>query len=425
MIHTGNTGFIFTFAGQFFFEKFTIHLMRKAYFHGLILLVSSFVLTILSQSDLQAQPDCTITIDKTIPVCQHSKFRLSVQEGEGYVYLWKQNGVTIANTPSFLWEIAETAEFVVRITDTIKFEECESDDPFVVSIHTPIGIELLQKPEWRTCTNGDKNNGNNAMVQAIGSGEFQADEYHYIWDVKPTQIAPGDSSRALGLKAHQYYAVEVKDDYGCSAWDTIWTKAYDNPQVKIFTEPDSIAYIQKPEVAFFYENLSIDSIDIINHFWTVEIGDPAYPDSVLDDLPPAPIVSYPTVGIWPAYLTVFNPQGCDTIFSYNMEIKPVKLFIPNVFTPNGDDKNELFEIGIYIDDENKDFEISLNDYYQSSKLVVFNRWGNIVHQSDDYQNDWDGGKLADGVYYYVLKCQGAKSNDVFKGAVSIVGSGRK
>lgn len=384
-------------------------------------------MAIFSHSDLQAQPSCDITIDKAIPVCQHSKFRLSVQEGEGYKYLWKQDGVSIASTPSILISISEAAEFIVRITDTINFEECESD-PFFVSIHTPIDIELLQKPEWRTCTNGNKNNGNNAIVQAIGSGEFPADEYHYFWDVKPTQIAPGDSSKAQGLKAHQLYAVEVRDDYGCSAWDTIWTAAFDNPEVDIFTDPDSIAYIQKPDVAFFYVNDTLEDgtvVDIINHFWEVEIGNPAYPDSVLDDLPPDPIVSYVTVGTWPAHLTVYNPQGCDTVFNYNMIIKPVKLFIPNVFTPNGDTYNDLFEIGIYIDDENKDYELPLNDYYRSSKLVVFNRWGNVVYESDDYQNDWDGGKLADGVYYYVLKCEGAKNNDVFKGTVSIVGSGKK
>ena len=401
--------------------------MAKTFSHIIVFLFSSFVLQFVGASQIQAQPSCEISIDASIPVCQHSKFRLSVEEGEGYVYLWKQDGQEIASTPTILVSITETTEFIVRITDTVNFEECESD-PFNVSVHTAIDIELLQKPEWRTCTNGDKNNGNNAIVQAIANGEFQPDEYHYYWDVKPAQISPGDSSKAWGLKAHQYYAVEVRDDYGCSARDTIWTEAFDNPRASIFTEPDSIAYIQNPDVAFFYVNDTLEDgtiVDIINHSWVIEIGDPAYPDSVLNDLPLDPIVTFQTVGNWPAYLTVYNPQGCDTTFNYTMIIKPVKLFIPNVFTPNDDTYNDVFEIGIYEDDENKIFDIHLNDYYQSSKLVVFNRWGNVVYQSDDYQNDWDGGKLSDGVYYYVLKCQGSKSNDVYKGAVSIVGSGKK
>lgn len=396
--------------------------MKKAFFHGFILLLCSFVLINASISEIQAQPSCEITIDETIPVCPDSKFRLSVPEGENYKYLWKQDEDSIANTPSILMSLNEESEFIVRVTDTVNFEECESD-PFVVSVHTPIDIEFDQLQ--LTCTNGDNNNGNNAIVQAIGSGEFQADEYHYFWDVKPKQIVPGDSSKAQGLKAHLIYNITVKDDYGCSIDTGFRTEAYDNPEVEIFTDPDSIAYIQKPDVAFFYNNLSSDSIDIISHFWGVEIGDPAYPDSVLDDLPPDPIVNYVTVGTWPARLTVYNQQGCDTIYNHNMIIKPVKLFIPNVFTPNSDGINDEFKIAIEEEGDNKNTEILLNEYYQSSKLVVFNRWGRVVHESDDYQNDWDGGKLSDGVYYFVLKCQGAKSNDVFKGAVTIVGTGIK
>ncbi len=35
-----------------------------------------------------------------------------------------------------------------------------------------------------------------------------------------------------------------------------------------------------------------------------------------------------------------------------------------------------------------------------------------------------GDKLPDGVYFYVLKCFGAESDEVYKGSVSIYGSGR-
>ena len=71
------------------------------------------------------------------------------------------------------------------------------------------------------------------------------------------------------------------------------------------------------------------------------------------------------------------------------------IIIPNVFSPNGDGKNEMLII------ENL-------DDYTSSKLTVYNRWGQIVYYSDDYLNDWDGthyktGKpLDEGVYYCVV-----------------------
>ncbi len=69
---------------------------------------------------------------------------------------------------------------------------------------------------------------------------------------------------------------------------------------------------------------------------------------------------------------------------------------PNVFTPNGDGANETFII------------LNLDDY-ESSKITIFNRWGKIVYQNENYLNDWDGtnyknGKdVKEGTYYYVIE----------------------
>jgi len=53
-------------------------------------------------------------------------------------------------------------------------------------------------------------------------------------------------------------------------------------------------------------------------------------------------------------------------------------------------------------------------------LVIFNRFGRIVYESDNYKNNWNGGNLPDGTYFYVLKCQGYKNkNMVYKGSVTI------
>jgi gliding motility-associated-like protein len=54
------------------------------------------------------------------------------------------------------------------------------------------------------------------------------------------------------------------------------------------------------------------------------------------------------------------------------------------------------------------------------KLTVFNRWGNIVFEANNYKNDWGGktpnsfdplasdGLLPDGVYYYVIDFNGSR-----------------
>ena len=73
---------------------------------------------------------------------------------------------------------------------------------------------------------------------------------------------------------------------------------------------------------------------------------------------------------------------------------------PQVFTPNDDGYNDRYMI-------------SGLDRYPENSFVVFNRWGNVVYERNNYANDWDGksnskykigGKpLPVGVYYYILK----------------------
>jgi gliding motility-associated-like protein len=62
--------------------------------------------------------------------------------------------------------------------------------------------------------------------------------------------------------------------------------------------------------------------------------------------------------------------------------------VPNVFTPNGDGKNETFQ---------------LPDKLLGSHLTVLNRWGKVVFEAVDYQNGWRGEDLPGGIYYYQLK----------------------
>jgi gliding motility-associated-like protein len=69
--------------------------------------------------------------------------------------------------------------------------------------------------------------------------------------------------------------------------------------------------------------------------------------------------------------------------------------IPNVITPNGDSYNDVFFI--------KNL-----DEYPKSELIIFNRWGKIIYQNSDYQNNWDGTKHSDGTYFYILTLNNGK-----------------
>jgi gliding motility-associated-like protein len=112
-------------------------------------------------------------------------------------------------------------------------------------------------------------------------------------------------------------------------------------------------------------------------------------------------------------VNTFNANGCKRIDS--IEVCVVELdrekFVPiNVITPNGDGKNDELK-----------FEIL--DLIQPNRLVIYNRWGNIVFEKNNYQSDNDlfdgtmnGEALPTDVYYYVLTFQ----DKVYKESLTIL-----
>lgn len=100
-----------------------------------------------------------------------------------------------------------------------------------------------------------------------------------------------------------------------------------------------------------------------------------------------------------------NGENIPTV----VELPDRNLFIPEVFTPDGDGRNDFFVI--------KGIE------GRTVKLTVFNRWGNKVYSNDAYDNTWSGtpntggltigsGKLPQGTYYYIVEFEDGEDDPV-------------
>jgi gliding motility-associated-like protein len=109
------------------------------------------------------------------------------------------------------------------------------------------------------------------------------------------------------------------------------------------------------------------------------------------------------------YTITAGTGGCASTSTVTVTVlSPLR--IPNAFTPNGDGRDDTWEI---------DRIGSFGD----NKVIVFNRWGNKIFETQHYQrgNEWDGtikGKPAPlGTYYYVITLGNGRS---FTGPLTVL-----
>jgi gliding motility-associated-like protein len=89
------------------------------------------------------------------------------------------------------------------------------------------------------------------------------------------------------------------------------------------------------------------------------------------------------------YFVVATNGFCSDTASIILTFVPCEITAPNIITPNGDGFNDVLKF-------------TNLEYYSNSNLVIYNRWGRVVYRSESYNNDWNGGGFADGIYYYIL-----------------------
>lgn len=111
-------------------------------------------------------------------------------------------------------------------------------------------------------------------------------------------------------------------------------------------------------------------------------------------------------------------KGQPEVYSVSNEVtlaSPVVLYLPLAFTPNGDGINDTFG--------------AIGEGITEYSLQIFNRWGNLIFESNDPGIQWDGTYMntlaAGGTYVYQVKAKGINSrkNKIHKtGSVTLITS---
>ncbi len=184
-------------------------------------------------------------------------------------------------------------------------------------------------------------------------------------------------------------------------------EAYDNPIANFYVNPNNVSML---EATVGLVNASTDNM--VLYEWSIPLGDPDTSNNENVNH-----IQYPldAPGQYPVSLWITDANGCtDSITKYVSILNDLTFFAPNTFTPDGDEHNQNWE-----------YHVNGIDVYDFN-LKIFNRWGEIIWESNDVNVYWDGtynGKIVEaGTYVWTMEC-GDIHNDsryTFSGHVNVL-----
>lgn len=209
------------------------------------------------------------------------------------------------------------------------------------------------------------------------------------------------SSITINPTTNTVYTVQFNGKCALEA-DTIQVQVINQAGAMIVCTPDSFYTGDKI-------NLSVNKTGFTNFFWYssgVPIGTSNPQEFSLPFNFGKPL---------PIELQVTDSFGCTLVLEKNLTPLPERLEIPNAFTPDGDEYNATF--GPVFFGKGKVLQ-----------MTIWNRWGQVVYQSNQPKATWNGTQNGDGqspcpmdVYLYLLELQ--LSDDSFttrKGQVLLI-----
>ncbi|MEJ6583973.1 MAG: PKD domain-containing protein [Crocinitomicaceae bacterium] len=221
---------------------------------------------------------------------------------------------------------------------------------------------------------------------------------NYDWD-----FGNGSSSSAGSSVLHYF------DQVGCYIISLTVTDPTNGCSNSV-TYPSLICVIAQPVAAFSTYPSQLESIDgylttnngsenATEYQWN--FGDGSIGSNLTE-----PTHSYAdNVGNYTIQLVASNQGLCfDTAYVIIDVMESLIFYVPNTFTPDGDSYNEYFKPVFYSGFDSYDFT-----------MLIFNRWGEIVWESHNYDIGWNGtyagNIIPDGVYTWKIEVKTSRNDE--------------
>lgn len=239
----------------------------------------------------------------------------------------------------------------------------------------------------------------------------------YIWDFGDSTIVTLDKTNGGQQVTHSYsaegtYIVRLYPDYTPLPGEP---KCRQSKSIKIVVKDVnanfSIDTLSRP--LFKFTNTSTN---YVQSWWRFGDGDDftACPQVDPGNCPNAQHYYGDKVGSFDVCLVVLSPEGCyDTACATVNNYFEVIDIIPNVFTPDGDGKNDVFKVEM--------------EGWKSYEIKIYNRFSEKVFESTDPDISWNGqmnnsgANLPAGVYYVIITYQlRGQEEKTYNGTVTLI-----
>jgi gliding motility-associated-like protein len=339
-------------------------------------------------------PPITISGGTTVTTCDTATLSVNTTGGATYI-IWSSNnqfGDTLnpnLNDSSFFVNVTDTTWFYVKAGNG----PCEAIDSFLVNY---VGFSITAH-DTATCL------GNQTSINLTNHSNYPLT---YSWTPTGSIVSGANTANPVVNPSNTTtYTVVATNSHGCTATDTaqVVASGFDPNNIQIWADEDSLyggAGTQLhvlPNTGFTYT-------------WTpgFNLDNPTIPN-------PFASPTAPSVTEYIVYLTE-SSSGCTyekriTIYAFEVNCGEPDVFIPNAFTPNQDNENDL----LFVRGRN----------VESMVLKIYDRWGELVFETDKQTVGWDGtykGELVDpGVFVYYLNIDCVDGQEYFKkGNVTVI-----
>ncbi len=305
-----------------------------------------------------------------------------------YNFNWSSGQTNSGLTSSHTLSPTSTTTYIVTVTDG-----CESTPLVLSSAITllPLPIPLISTVDMAVCEPANFTVFNNTDPNYVEHLEWQVSNGEQFIDQESIQL----DALSAGIYSIQ---LTVTTPQGCvdSAMFTNFLTVYPMPVAEFGYNPNPVKMFN-PTV-----QLTNYSSNGVSYEWFITEGNPSYSQSqhVQTSFPDGEVGNYEVL------LIATSEYGCiDTTTHLVLVLPEIILYVPNTFTPNTDEFNSQWEI-----------HMEGMDIY-NFELLVYNRWGQVVWESRNPDESWDGtykGEIVqDGTYTWTIKGKDIYSDDMF------------